>query len=94
MQEVHQAYSVLIDPRKRAIYDKYGVSARGLDLDQAVFDGKIEDGADVIASVHLTFEQGVFGCVRTITLNRMVTCNDCQVRWQLGVVCWPSVWSS
>ena len=82
MQALKQAYSVLVDAKKRATYDACGLNAAGLHVDPDLFHRRPKDGGDVMARAHLSFETAAFGGVHSLCMQRKAACEECKVRFQ------------
>ena len=102
---INEAYEVLRDPQKRAMYDRFGhagvgrgagpgpVGVDGFGDLGSIFEqffgvgmggrarsqgGPVpEQGADLRTSVHLAFEEAIFGVTRSVEVTRRELCDTC-----------------
>ena len=77
-KEASEAYAILSDPQKRKQYDQFGHAAfeNGGGGRRRANNGPMK-GANVRASVRITFEEAVFGCEKELELNLKETCETC-----------------
>lgn len=80
MQALKQAYSVLVDNKKRATYDACGLGAAGLHVDIDLFHRQPKNGKDVMARAHLPFDTAAFGGVHRLHTQRKAACSECKVQ--------------
>ncbi len=106
-KEINEAYEVLSDEQKRAVYDRFGhagLEGGGvgsgvgfdpfagfglediLDTFETFFTGRPRStsrqrasrGADLRYTLHLTFDEAVFGCEKEVEIPRLETCPTCR----------------
>ncbi len=91
-KEASQAYDVLMDPDKRARYDRFGPSAFGapdagagyptsvaevLEGLWSMFSSKKRPGRDLRYTLEVTFEEAAFGVTKTIHFPTRRACGTC-----------------
>ncbi len=100
-KEINAAYQILSDPKKRAMYDRFGAAGLGggggsgspfqgmpTDFSDLNVDGifgdlldalgiRVGDRGDVRVEIQLSFDEAAFGCTKTISYDRVTTCDDC-----------------
>ena len=90
-KQCSEAYSVLGDPQKKKEYDQFGTTGRPQhshpgqgfggfgDIFGDIFGrkSKSQRGTDLLGSLHLSFEEAVFGCTRPVTFDRSGQCLEC-----------------
>ncbi|HET7342552.1 MAG TPA: J domain-containing protein [Methylomirabilota bacterium] len=68
-EEIAEAYRVLSDPEARALYDRFGLAAQGLDTGRR--------GEDVHVTVDLEFADVARGATLRLNVPRFSPCGDC-----------------